>query len=221
MRWGIIGNVAHHAEIGRPGVSIRTTLYARLRGRYRRFYENKMSCGSGSLGLRATYQSHSVTSEVVTPDLVQQLTINQRATTVRHPHLSTTMGKPVSEDIQWIVIRLSTAMSREDIAMYTGISHRKVNNILSTFNKYGSVKSTTRQKPHVYTSLCDNDIQVPPFHFLCTASITNQQYSICVVHWRQHQTCTLMSYVKNLNCTMGSQSRSQQSGEHSSVQGIL
>jgi hypothetical protein len=70
------------------------------------------------------------------------------------------MGKPVSEEIQWIVIRLSTAMSREDIAMYTSVSQRKIDSILSTFNKYGTVKANVRQKPHTYTSLCDDDIQV-------------------------------------------------------------
>jgi DNA-binding transcriptional regulator LsrR (DeoR family) len=70
------------------------------------------------------------------------------------------MGKAISEDIQWIIIRLSTAMSRENVAMYTGVSLRKINNILSTFNKSGTVKATIRQRPHTYASLCDDDIQV-------------------------------------------------------------
>jgi transposase len=83
------------------------------------------------------------------------------------------MGKPVSEDVQWIIIRLSTAMSRENIAMYTGISHRKIDSILSTFNKHGTVKSTTRQKRHTYASLCDDDIEVLPIYLLCTTSISN------------------------------------------------
>ena len=70
------------------------------------------------------------------------------------------MGKRISEEVQWIVVRLSTTMSREDIAMYTGVSHRKIDNILSTFNKSGSVKTNTRQKVHAYRSLCDEDVQV-------------------------------------------------------------
>jgi hypothetical protein len=89
------------------------------------------------------------------------------------PIFSTSMGKPISEEIQWIVIRLSTAMSREDIAMYTGISQRKIDNVLSTFNKYGSVKTTTRQKPHTYASLCDDDIQVCLIYFVRRLSLTS------------------------------------------------
>lgn len=75
-------------------------------------------------------------------------------------HLSASMGKAISEEIQWIIIRLSVTMSREDIAMYTGVSERKVNNVISTFNKEGDVKVRTRQKPHTYSSLCDEDVQV-------------------------------------------------------------
>jgi DNA-binding transcriptional regulator LsrR (DeoR family) len=72
------------------------------------------------------------------------------------------MGKHVPEEIQWIVICLSTTMSREDIAMYTRISSRKIDDILSTFNKYGIVKANTHEKAHTYASLCDEDIQVCP-----------------------------------------------------------
>jgi hypothetical protein len=69
-------------------------------------------------------------------------------------------GKPIPEEIQWIIIRLSTAMSWEDIAMYTGVSQRKVNDVMSTFNKEGTVKVYARQKPHTYSSLCEDDVQV-------------------------------------------------------------
>jgi len=70
------------------------------------------------------------------------------------------MGKPIPEQIQWIIIRLSAVMSREDIAMYTGVSERKVNDVMSTFNRDGTVKVYTRQRPHTYSSLCDDDVQV-------------------------------------------------------------
>jgi hypothetical protein len=64
------------------------------------------------------------------------------------------MRKPISEDIQWIIIRLSTAMSPEDVAMYTDVSQRKVNDVISFFNKYDTV-------PHTYSwSLWDDDDQV-------------------------------------------------------------
>ena len=46
-----------------------------------------------------------------------------------------------------IIIRLSAILSREDIATYTNVSLRKVNDVLSTFNKEGTVKVYTRQKP--------------------------------------------------------------------------
>ena len=75
------------------------------------------------------------------------------------------MGKAISEEVQWIIICLSTAMSREDIAMYTDVSLRKVNDVLSTFNKEGTVKVYTRQKPDTYTSLCDEDVQVSSCFF--------------------------------------------------------
>jgi hypothetical protein len=74
--------------------------------------------------------------------------------------LSMEMGKPISEEIQWIIVHLSSAMSREDIAMYTGVSQRKVNDVISTFNKDGTVKVYTRQKPHTYASLREDDVQV-------------------------------------------------------------
>jgi DNA-binding transcriptional regulator LsrR (DeoR family) len=74
--------------------------------------------------------------------------------------LSASMGKPLYEEIQWIIICLSSAMSQEDVAMYTGVSQHKVNVMMSTFNKDGTVKVYTCQKPHTYLSLCEDDIQV-------------------------------------------------------------
>jgi hypothetical protein len=70
------------------------------------------------------------------------------------------MGKPISEEIQWIIVRLSAAMLWEDIAMYTGVSQRKVDDVISSFNKVGTVKVYSRQKRHTYSSLCDDDVQV-------------------------------------------------------------
>jgi transposase len=77
--------------------------------------------------------------------------------------LLASMGKPILEEIQWIIVRLSTTMSREDIAMYTGVSERKVDDVLSTFNRDGTVKVYTRQTSHTYRSLCDEDVQVSSF----------------------------------------------------------
>jgi DNA-binding transcriptional regulator LsrR (DeoR family) len=80
------------------------------------------------------------------------------------------MVKPIFEEVQWIILRLSTAMSREDIAMYTDVSERKINDVLSTFNKEGTVKVYTRPKRSTY-SLCDDDIQVSSC-YLCTQQLS-------------------------------------------------
>jgi transposase len=61
-------------------------------------------------------------------------------------------------------------MSREDIAMYTGVSERKVNSVMSTFNKDGTVKVYTHQKPRTYSSLCDDDVQVSS-RYPCTQQL--------------------------------------------------
>ncbi len=81
------------------------------------------------------------------------------------------MVKPIPEQVQWIIICLSTAMSWEDIAMYTGVSERKINDVLSTFNKEGTVKVHTRQKRSTYSSLCDANIQVSSC-YLCTQQLS-------------------------------------------------
>jgi hypothetical protein len=42
-------------------------------------------------------------------------------------------GKAISEEVQWIVIRLATKMKPDDISMYTGISIRSVERIIAYF----------------------------------------------------------------------------------------
>jgi len=44
-------------------------------------------------------------------------------------------GKLITEDIQWIIIRMSPAMSVEDIAMYTDVGECKVRDILAHFKQ--------------------------------------------------------------------------------------
>jgi epoxyqueuosine reductase QueG len=70
-------------------------------------------------------------------------------------------------------------MLREDIAMYTRISSRKIDDILSTFNKYGIVKANTCEKAHTYASLCDKDIQVCPIHCSSYDAFSDQQQHLC------------------------------------------
>jgi hypothetical protein len=69
-------------------------------------------------------------------------------------------GKPVSEDIQWIIVRLGTAMSIQDIAMYTNLSESKVRKTLTYFKKNGDVDIPKRQRPTLHRSLQDESIQV-------------------------------------------------------------
>ncbi len=68
--------------------------------------------------------------------------------------------KAISEDIQWIIVHLETAMSTEDIAMYTDLSTRKVRDTLAHFKKNGDVNVPKRQRPTLHRSLQDESIQV-------------------------------------------------------------
>lgn len=69
-------------------------------------------------------------------------------------------GKPIPETVQWIVIRLSTRMSVDEIAMYTDIGVRSAQRILAHFKKHGDVNAPKRAKPKPRGFLCDYDIQV-------------------------------------------------------------
>ena len=69
-------------------------------------------------------------------------------------------GKTVSEAVQWIIVHLNTAMSTEEIAMYTDLSERKVREVIAHFQKTGDVNIPKRQKPTLHWSLQDGSIQV-------------------------------------------------------------
>jgi hypothetical protein len=71
-----------------------------------------------------------------------------------------TRGQPVSEAIQWTIIRLSAIMPSHEISGYTDTSERKVRDILSHFKKTGDIKSSKRGTPTVHKSLQEEDIQV-------------------------------------------------------------
>ena len=76
------------------------------------------------------------------------------------PSAFMTNGKSTSEAVRWIVIRLSTAMTEEDIAMYTDICPRTVRKILSYFKKTGTVEGAKEPRPTLHKALCDYDIEV-------------------------------------------------------------
>ena len=71
-----------------------------------------------------------------------------------------TQGQPVSEAIQWTIIRLSATMHSHEISGYTNISVRKVCDIISHFKKTGDIKSSKREMPTIHKSLQEEDIQV-------------------------------------------------------------
>ena len=69
-------------------------------------------------------------------------------------------GKAISEDIQWIIIRLSAIMDLHEISMYTDIGLHSVQKILSWFKRTGEVNVAKRLQPQLHRVLCDYDIQV-------------------------------------------------------------
>jgi len=69
-------------------------------------------------------------------------------------------GQAVSEAVQWIIVRLNTAISSEEIAMYTDLNERKVRDILAYFKKTGEVNVPKRERPTLHRSLQDDNIQV-------------------------------------------------------------
>ena len=69
-------------------------------------------------------------------------------------------GKSIPEVVHWIIIRLSTAMTAEEIAMYTDVGLRSVKKILSHFKQTGDVNIPKRLKPQPRQALCDLDIEV-------------------------------------------------------------
>jgi transposase len=84
------------------------------------------------------------------------------ATLYHRHHSSMGHGKVIPEDMHWIVIRLSSVMSVDEIAMYMDIGKRSVIRILSYFKATGSVKNAKQAIVQAHRSLCDYDIQVFP-----------------------------------------------------------
>ena len=73
-------------------------------------------------------------------------------------------GKPISEDIQWIIIRLGADLSPKDVSMYKNVSERKVHAILAHHKKTGEVITPKCENPTLYRKLQEEDLQV--FYFI-------------------------------------------------------
>jgi hypothetical protein len=92
------------------------------------------------------------------------------------------VGKAIPETVHWIVIRLSTIMSVDDIAMYTDISVCSVKRILGHFRKTGDINVPKRLRPQLHKSLCDYDIQVRfGFSFIIISSAHGSLAYVCDV----------------------------------------
>jgi len=89
------------------------------------------------------------------------------------------MGKPIVEDVQWIIVHLSTIMEPFTIAMYTGVSRHKVNQILATFRHTGSVEVHRNTRVYKHCTICDEDVSVWIFNFLITHLLTILFMVVC------------------------------------------
>ena len=68
-------------------------------------------------------------------------------------------GSKISPDVHYIVVRLSSIMKPEDIAIYTGISRQSVLHILWYFTHHGTIEpEKERKKKGVH--LRDMDLEV-------------------------------------------------------------
>lgn len=91
-------------------------------------------------------------------------------------------GKPISVDVQWIVIRLSATLSAEDVAMYTNISEHKVRAILAYHKQTGGVDIPKCKKPTLYRKLQEEDIMVSLQHDFFSLFFSAILHSISTRH---------------------------------------
>jgi hypothetical protein len=74
-------------------------------------------------------------------------------------------GYKISADVQWIIVRLSSLLRKEDISIYTGISLRSVINILQYFNMHGTIEDRVPEKKKGRKQLRDLDVEACYFFF--------------------------------------------------------
>lgn len=87
-------------------------------------------------------------------------------------------GKAIPELVQWIVVRLSTSMSMDDVCMYTDVSKRSVERIMAHFGQTGAVMvPASKVKHQLQRALCDYDVEVHGA-FVSFMSLINY-HSIC------------------------------------------
>ena len=71
-----------------------------------------------------------------------------------------TQGQKLSPDMQWVVVRLSRLLRKEQIAIYTGVSIRSIERILESFQKHGTIAESDGKQRSRRKQLCDIDVEV-------------------------------------------------------------
>ena len=69
-------------------------------------------------------------------------------------------GQKVPVAVQWIVVRLSRLLRKEQIATYTGVSIRSIERILERFQKHGSIAESASERRGGRKQLRDIDVEV-------------------------------------------------------------
>ena len=69
-------------------------------------------------------------------------------------------GKAISEDVQWIIIWLSTNMRPDEIAMYTSVSVRSIERILAHFRHTHTVPVPKQSRGHAPKKLGEVELKV-------------------------------------------------------------
>jgi hypothetical protein len=76
-------------------------------------------------------------------------------------------GKAIPDCVKWIVVRLSTSMSVEDIAMYTDISQSSVQRILAIFRRTSDINIPKISVTQHHGMLDNEQIEVSSTLSLC------------------------------------------------------
>jgi hypothetical protein len=71
-----------------------------------------------------------------------------------------TRGSEIPVAVQWIIIRLSSLLQKEDISIYTGVSIRAVARILQYYRMHGGIKTQNAEERRGNRHLRDLDVEV-------------------------------------------------------------
>ena len=69
-------------------------------------------------------------------------------------------GQKVIQEVAWIIIRLASILSKDEIATYTGYSLATIKQILLYFKQHGTVQESDRGQEQRKGRLRDMDLEV-------------------------------------------------------------